>query len=153
VRFLQGVLALTETAADQGGWRCVPSLYHAPEVWPEQPVIDTDGHETWLADTRGHEVIYVPAAAGDLIVWDSHLPHGNSKNLADPPRLAFYVSMRPADDSHEEGRRASVKSWQSGRCVPWWCGRSGYDRVEPWPPAELTPVGRRLLGIDPWPEW
>jgi hypothetical protein len=105
VRFLQGVLALTETAADQGGWRCVPSLYHAPEVWPEQPVIDADGHETWLVDTRGHEVIYVPAAAGDVIVWDSHLPHGNSKNLADRPRLAFYVSMRPADDSHEEGRR------------------------------------------------
>jgi hypothetical protein len=29
VRFLQGVLALTDTAVDQGGWRCVSTLYHA----------------------------------------------------------------------------------------------------------------------------
>jgi hypothetical protein len=152
VRMLQGVLALTDTAADQGGWRCVPTLYHAPEEWPETPVIDADGDETWLADASGREIVYVPAAAGDLIVWDSHLPHGNSKNLADRPRLAFYISMFPADDSSERERRASVESWQTGRCVPWWRSRPGYERVEPWPPAKLTPLGRRLLGIDAWPE-
>jgi Phytanoyl-CoA dioxygenase (PhyH) len=122
-----------------------------PEEWPETPVIDADGDETWPANASGREIVYVPAAAGDLIVWDSHLPHGNSKNLADRPRLAFYVSMFPADDSHERGRLESVESWRTGRCVPWWRGRPGYDRAEPWPPAKLTPLGRRLLGIDRWP--
>jgi hypothetical protein len=115
VRFLQGVLAFagsqrcrirklvrspgysakvvpieqaasTDTAVDQGGWRCVPTLYHAREEWPETPVIDADGDEAWPADASGREIVYVPAAAGDLIVWDWHLPYGNSKNLADRPR-------------------------------------------------------------------
>jgi Phytanoyl-CoA dioxygenase (PhyH) len=152
VRFLQGVLALTDTAVDQGGWRCIPSLYHAPEKWPEQAVIDADGDEGWPADASGREIVYVPAATGDLIIWDSHLPHGNSKNLAARPRLAFYVSMFPTDDRHERERLESVESWRTGRCVSWWRGRPGYDRVEPWRPAKLTPLGRRLLGIDPWPK-
>jgi hypothetical protein len=105
----------------------------------------------WPAASSGREIVYVPAAAGDLIVWDSHLPHGNSKNLASRPRLAFYISMFPADGSSERERRASVESWRTARCVPWWRGRPRYDRVKPWPPAKLTLLGRRLLGIDPWP--
>ena len=90
----------------------------------------------------------MPARAGDLIIWDSRLAHGNSKNLSPRPRIAFYVMMGPAD---EGSRQAAVESWRTGRCVPWWRGRPGYDRVEPWPPASLTELGRRLLGLDEWP--
>jgi Phytanoyl-CoA dioxygenase (PhyH) len=142
--FLQGVLALADTAADQGGFRCVPSLWQDRGAWPRQPV----GAEEWLAITGGREIVHVEARAGDLIVWDSRLPHGNSKNRSGRPRVAFYISMGPVGD--EPFRQANVESWRTGRCVPWWRDRPGYDRTEPWPPARLTETGRKLLGLDDW---
>ena len=148
--YIQGMLALTDTAADQGGFRCVPSLYRNRDAWPKAPTRDADGDETWEADASGREIVHVPAAAGDLIVWNSRLPHGNSKNLSDLPRLAFYISMNPAADPGF--LQAGIDSWRTGRCVPWWRTRPGYDRIEPWPPAQLTELGRRLLGLEPWRE-
>jgi hypothetical protein len=147
-RMFQGVLALTDTAINQGGFRCVPSLYRHRDAWPTKPNINTDGEENWLADTTGREIIHVPAQTGDLIVWDSRLPHDNSKNTSSTPRVAFYLMMGPAD---ERLRQIAVESWRSGRCVPWWRSRYGYDRIEPWPPACLTQLGRRLLGLETWP--
>jgi hypothetical protein len=79
-RMYQGVLALTDTAIDQGGFCCIPSLYRDREAWPKQAIIDADGEEEWLADTTGREIAHVPAQAGDVIVWDSRLAHSNSKN-------------------------------------------------------------------------
>ena len=146
-RMFQGVLALTDTAVDQGGFRCVPSLFHDRNAWPRRPSVDAEGYESWLADIDGREIVHVPARAGDLIVWDSRLAHGNSKNMSTKPRIAFYVMMGPAE---EASRQIAVDSWRTGRCVPWWRDRPGYDRSEPWPPATLTPLGRRLLGLDPW---
>jgi hypothetical protein len=151
-RMFQGVLALTDTAIDQGGFRCVPSLYRDRDAWPRKPIIDAEGEENWLADTRGREIVYVPAQAGDLIVWDSLLAHGNSKNLSCRPRIAFYVLMARADHTDERLRQAQIQSWRTGQCVPWWRNRPGYERVEPWPPAKLTELGRRLLGLERWPK-
>lgn len=147
-RFRQGVLALTDTDADQGGFRCVPSLLNDRDAWPKKPIVDANGEEDWLAETDGRAILHIPAGTGDLIVWDSLLPHGNSKNLSAKPRLAFYVLMGPT--GHESLRQANVQSWGSGRCVPWWRERPGYDRTEPWPPARLTELGRKLLGLDDW---
>jgi hypothetical protein len=146
-QMFQGVLALTDTAVGQGGFCCVPSLYRNFEAWPRNPVIDPDWGEDWLADTTGRKIIHVPANAGDLIVWDSRLAHSNSKNRSSRPRIAFYVLMNHADDRL---RQAAVESWRTGRCVPWWRSRPGYDRIEPWPPAVLTELGRKLLGLDSW---
>ena len=85
--------------------------------------------------------------AGDLIVWDSRLPHGNSKNLSHRPRIAFYLQMFPTYAAYPG---IATESWRTGRCIPNWRTRPGYDRVEPWPPAKLSPLGRRLIGLDPW---
>ena len=85
---------------------------------------------------------------GDLIVWDWRLPHSNSKNLSTRPRVAFYVAMYP--NTNIALRDAAIESWRSGRCVPWWRNRWGYDRIEPWPPARLSDLGRRLIGLDAW---
>jgi hypothetical protein len=148
IRMFQGVLALTDTVANQGGFRCVPSLYHDRAAWAREPFINRKGHENWLAKTDGREIVHVAAQAGDLIVWDSRLPHGNSKNRSSEPRLAFYVMMFPADEAI---RQIQIESWRTGRCVPWWRSRPGYDRIEPWPPARLTKLGRRLLGLQDWP--
>ena len=43
------------------------------------------------------------------MIWHSHLPHGNTRNSADTPRLAQYITMFPGPASAAEagGRYAS----------------------------------------------
>jgi Phytanoyl-CoA dioxygenase (PhyH) len=139
---IQGVLALTDTARGQGGFRCVPSLLHEPDAWPRQPMTRPWGDE-WQPDVARREILEVPAAQGDLIVWNSRLPHANSRNDSSRPRIAFYVQMFPADG--EEERRTRLACYRDGTCHPVWRERPGADRREPWPPATLTDLGNRLL--------
>ena len=98
--------------------------------------------------------IEVEADAGDFIVWHSALPHGNSRNLSGKPRLAQYVRMFPAEPSNEELREQRIASWrdsahpafQNPRAFP----GDPRGKEAATPPAELTPLGRRLLGLDNW---
>jgi len=106
------------------------------------------GEENWLATPSDDEIVMVPALTGDLIIWRSRLPHGNSKNRSCLPRLAFYVTMNPVGG--DAYRRELIESWRTGRCVSWWRDRPGYDRTEPWPPANLSTLGRRLIGLENW---
>lgn len=65
----QGVVALTDTAANHRGFRCVPSLYQERDTWSRAPRPDQDAAKNWLADNlEGREIVHVSARAGDLIV-------------------------------------------------------------------------------------
>jgi hypothetical protein len=127
---------LTLTGPRPTGVRCVPSLFHDRSSWPKVPVIDTDGDENWLAEVTGRDIAFIPAKAGDLIVWDWRLPHSNSKTLSTRPRLAL--------------RDTAIESWRGSRCVPWWWRHRGYDRIEPRPSARLSELDRRLIGLHAW---
>jgi ectoine hydroxylase-related dioxygenase (phytanoyl-CoA dioxygenase family) len=43
------------------------------------------------------QILDVAGSAGDLVIWDSFLPHGNGLNTngAGQPRLCQYVNMWP----------------------------------------------------------
>ena len=141
-RLLQGVVALTDTPAGAGGFCCVPELFRDRAGW----LARHPDAAAWDIDLEGHDPTPVPAQAGDLIVFDARLPHGNEANGAATPRLAQYVTMREPDawGGSAEGR---VELYEAGRSV-----FGDYEGiVEPWPPATLTPLGRRLLGLDAWP--
>lgn len=126
----------------------MPSMFRDHAAWPKKRSVNKDGDENWFAPVSRREIVHVSARAGDLIIWDSRLPHGNSKNLSRAPRLAFYVMMGP--NPSDEERNVAIESWRTGRCVPWWRNRPGYDRIESWPSANLTPLGRRLIGLERW---
>jgi ectoine hydroxylase-related dioxygenase (phytanoyl-CoA dioxygenase family) len=55
--------------------------------------------------------VNVSAQTGDLIVWDSRLPHANSKNASSEPRIAFYLMMATTEEAL---RWANVASWVPG---------------------------------------
>ncbi len=148
-RWVQGVVALTDTEVGQGGWRCIPSLFHERDAWPSEPIVRPWGEE-WRPDVSGRDELELPGRAGDLIVWDSRLPHANSRNVSKRPRLAFYIQMFPPQDDEE--RDVRIGCWRQGLCHPVWRWRPGAERAEPWPPAELSRLGRRLLGLERWPE-
>jgi hypothetical protein len=159
---LQGVLYLADTSADHGGFQCVPSIYRRIEDWldsqPEEELRHSDllGPEEDLSSSKlsDDDIETVPGEAGDLVVWDRLLPHGNGVNRTDEPRFAQYVTMEPARFGDRERRTQRVESWREQR--PYFEHQTPDPRDwerEHCQRADLSPLGRKLLGLDPWTGW
>jgi hypothetical protein len=144
---VQGVLNLTDTSAEMGGFQCVPQLYRDFDEWVKKQPADRDPYRP---DLTGYEVVPVPAKAGDLIIWNRLLAHGNGKNMSDRPRLAQYITMFP--EGGEEARQDRIYRWRE-RLAPagkWVLGDPEEREHKYGKTAQLTPLGRRLLGLDCW---
>jgi hypothetical protein len=150
---VQGVLALTDTPAGMGGFQCVPGFHRVLAEWIKQQPPDRNPSVPDLSLLpAGYEVTPVPMRAGDLVIWDRLLAHGNGRNEGDRPRLAQYITMYPASDE-EEQREERIRCWRERRAPSYWdrdIPEPYRDREKQNPPAELTPLGRKLLGLDHW---
>ena len=104
---VQGVLCLSDTESDQGGFQCVPGFHRRLEEWSSTQPQDRPPSRP---DTTGMHIVDVPASAGDLIIWHSALPHGNSRNRTDRPRLCQYITMSPAPTEHQAGALPLVRT-------------------------------------------
>lgn len=146
---VQGVLSLVDVTEEQGGLQVVPGFHNIIEEWLETQPADRD---PWHPDITGFELKHLATKAGDLVIWHSLLPHGTGRNTSDRPRIAQYITMSPAKEDDEALRQERVTQWEQHRAPG--------NRVFPgdarqWEeqhgvPAELTPLGRKLLGADPW---
>jgi ectoine hydroxylase-related dioxygenase (phytanoyl-CoA dioxygenase family) len=149
---VQGVLNLTDTGPDQGGFQCVPGIHARLEEFVKSQPADRDPRRP---DLTGLDIVPVPAKAGDLVVWHRGLLHGNGLNRSDRPRLAQYITMSPVNperEGFEEHRRQRIKMWRErlGPAGPAFPGDPRNIERERYQTAELTPLGRKLLGLDLW---
>ena len=152
---LQGVLALEDTTEDMGGFQCIPGFHKDLEKWIAAQPPDRNPQVPDLDRLPpGMRVTPIPARAGDLIIWNSRLAHGNGQNQSDRPRFAQYIAMRPAPEGAqaEAERRERIRTWEN--CLPpdegWATGDGrGWEQRHSGR-ADLTALGRRLLGLDPW---
>jgi len=147
---VQGVLALADqTDEDMGGFQCVPELYRTYDTWKLTQPEDRDHYKP---DTTVFDIIKVKMEAGDLLIFNSLEPHGIRANRsADKVRIAQYIAMMPAQEDNEELRQWRINSWQSREAM------TGYafpgdplEREKKNPVAVLSPLGRKLLGLDRW---
>jgi hypothetical protein len=107
---LQGVLYLADTAANQGGFQCVPSIFrNLEEFLKSQP----DDRNPRISNIEGYEIMHFPGEAGDLLIWDVLLPDGNGENLSNEIRFAQYITMYPALKDNIEQREARIDAWQN----------------------------------------
>ena len=90
---IQGILYLTDTAADQGAFQCVPGFHHRLESWLAQLPEGVNPRDHALMKTL--PAIPIPGRAGDLVIWHHALPHGASPNRSARPRVAQYLTLRP----------------------------------------------------------
>ncbi|RKN70150.1 phytanoyl-CoA dioxygenase family protein [Paenibacillus ginsengarvi] len=143
---VQGVLYLADTADNQGGFQCVPSLYRDFENWIKTQPADRNPTKP---DITGHEIVPIAGEAGDLLIWDVLLAHGNGQNYTAKPRFAQYITMFPAAPGVR--RDDAVESWRN-RTGPasFPADERGWERRPGTGPAQLTELGRKLLGLDPW---
>jgi len=148
---VQGLVALNDqTDPNVGGFQCIPELYREYETWKQSQPEDRD---RFKPDTSGFELAKIKLEEGDLLIFNSKLPHGIRPNTSrDKVRMAQYISMMPAENDNEELKNWRISSWKNriapdGYAFPgdprnW--EQSKYER------ASLSPLGRKLLGLDHW---
>ena len=150
---VQGVLALNDqTDPGMGGFQCIPWLYRNYHEWKKTQPNDRDYFKPDISGLEEH-LVKVPLEAGDLLIFNSQLPHGIRPNRSgDQVRIAQYISMMPADEDNEPLRNWRIHSWRhriapEGYAFPgdprnWEQTRQGR--------AELSELGERLLGVKRW---
>jgi ectoine hydroxylase-related dioxygenase (phytanoyl-CoA dioxygenase family) len=150
---VQGVLALADqTDENMGGFQCIPWLFQHYDTWKLTQPKDRDRFQP---DISGMEdkIVKVRLEAGDLLIFNSSLPHGIRPNHSkDKVRIAQYISMMPAQEADETLRQWRINSWKH-RIAPEGYAFPGDPRnweQTKYQTAELTPLGKRLLGLDLW---
>ena len=157
---VQGVLALADTSEEMGGFRCVPGFHTHERInaWkeslPEDKILKNPDLSTL---PEGFHVQAIPMKTGDLVIWNNLLLHGNGRNEGTQPRWAQYITMHLAptarDEKAEAARHDRIACWRERRPPRWFAEQvpdAFKDREQRLPPAELSPLGRKLLGLDWW---
>ncbi len=93
---VQGILYLSDVAADQGAFTCVPGFHRKIDSWLESLPAGSD--------PRAHDfsasAVPIAGLAGDLVIWHHALPHGSSPNRTERPRIVQYLQYRPSHWGH-----------------------------------------------------
>ena len=147
---VQGVLYLADTDESMGGFRCIPGFHRGLDKWIATQPADRNVRQPDMTNLTS---VPIPGKACDLVIWNRYLAHGNGHNLSNKPRLAQFITMSRAQEDNEELRQKRVDAWENRTTVPGLTYFFGDHRRWEWfntETAELTPLGRKLLGADPW---
>ena len=95
----QGILYLTDTAANQGALTIVPGFHKNIENWLQELPENVNPREVDLSSLGPKPIA---ANAGDFIIWNHKLPHGSSPNRAALPRIVQYINWYAAFDNVQD---------------------------------------------------
>ncbi len=150
---VQGVIALADqTDPNMGGFQCIPWLFRNYDTWKHNQPADRNRFQPDISGLEDH-LVKVPLEAGDLLIFNSSLPHGIRPNhSSDKVRIAQYVSMMPAQEDDASLKAWRINSWKNriapeGYAFPGDPRNWEQDRYET---AALSELGERLLGMRNW---
>lgn len=148
---VQGVLALADQDDENmGGFQCIPELFRTYDTWK---LTQPEDRNHFQPDTTGFDLVKVKMRAGDLLIFNSSQPHGIRPNCSqDKVRMAQYIAMMPAQEDDEALRQWRIHSWKE-RQAPEGYAFPGDPRnweKTKYETAELSELGRKLLGLDKW---
>ena len=152
---VQGVLALADQMDENmGGFQCIPELFRTYDTWK---LTQPEDRNRFKPDTTGFEDKFHKAKmeAGDLLIFNSSEPHGiRPNNSTDLVRIAQYISMMPAEEDNDALRDWRVNSWKN-RIAPEGYAFPGDPRnweQTKYGTAELNDLGKKLLGLEKYPQ-
>ena len=143
----QGLVYLRDTADDQGAFCCAPEVYADLPDWVRGRGV-AEAREA--VNASGTPIRRIGGRAGSMVIWHRQMPHSSARNDGALPRWVQYVTMDVAGSREERLER--VRLFEEKR-PPEWAVRQevpGQLIPEPGPPTELTPLGRRLVGVEAW---
>jgi len=148
---VQGVLALSDqTDENVGGFQCIPELYRNYDTWK---LTQPEDRDHFKPDVSGFEIVKVKLNPGDLLIFNSLQPHGIRANTSgNKVRLAQYISMMPAEEENEALRQWRIESWMERKAPEGYAfpgDPRGWEKTK-YAAAALSPLGRKLLGLDNW---
>ena len=150
---VQGVIALSDqTDLDMGGFQCIPWLFQNYDTWKLTQAQDRNHFQP---DITGLEdkIEKVAMEAGDLLIFNSLLPHGIRPNRSNNKvRIAQYISMMPAEEDNAALKAWRMNSWKN-RVAPEGYAFPGDPRKweqTKYSTAALSPLGEKLLGLNSW---
>jgi hypothetical protein len=148
---VQGVLALADQDDENmGGFQCIPELYRTYDTWK---LTQPEDRDHFKPDVKGFEKVKVKMKKGDLLIFNSLLAHGIRPNMSgNKVRIAQYISMMPAQEDNEALRQWRINSWRD-RIAPEGYAFPGDPREwekTKYQTAELTELGKKLLGLERW---
>lgn len=150
---VQGVIALSDqTDLDMGGFQCIPWLFQNYDTWKLTQAQDRNHFQP---DITGLEdkIEKVAMEAGDLLIFNSLLPHGIRPNRSNNKvRIAQYISMMPAEEDNAALKAWRMNSWKN-RVAPEGYAFPGDPRKweqTKYSTAALSPLGEKLLGLKSW---
>ena len=150
---VQGVLALDDqTDLNMGGFQCIPWLYKNYDIWKKSQPENRDRFKPDISGLKD-KIVKVPLEAGDLLIFNSTLPHGiRPNNSKDKVRIAQYISMMPAQEDDKDLVSWRINSWKN-RVAPQGYAFPGDPRnweQTKYKTANLTELGKKILGLDKW---
>ncbi|MEV5674926.1 MULTISPECIES: phytanoyl-CoA dioxygenase family protein [unclassified Streptomyces] len=150
---VQGIIALSDTQPDEGGFQCSPELFRRFEQWKAVQPEDRDPIRP-AADRNEFPVVRPALKAGDLLIWNGLLAHGVARNTSEQGvRAVQYLSMMPALESDRELTRSRVDSWRHLSTPDWnrtLVGDATKHESLRYGTAELNDLGAKLLGLESW---
>jgi len=174
-RSFQGWLALSPQGPGDGGLEVVPMVAEAAAYVLLRPFRDdvpahqfcgvgdggaAAGGDTLEISSRWHGPLLrgkIPVGqvdAGDSVWWHPDLIHGvEAEHKGDGPSNVLYVPAAPLCPQNARYLAKQREAFLSGGAPPDFPDL-GLERgsARRAPPALLTPLGRRQMGIDPFPE-
>ena len=150
---VQGVLALADqTDLEMGGFQCIPWLYKNYDTWKLSQPEDRNKFQPDISGLED-EIVKVSLEAGDLLIFNSTLPHGiRPNNSKDKVRIAQYISMMPAQEDDTDLVNWRINSWKN-RIAPEGYAFPGDPRnweQEKYQTAKLSKLGKKILGLEKW---
>ncbi|MDA1074137.1 MAG: phytanoyl-CoA dioxygenase family protein [Proteobacteria bacterium] len=145
---IQGLVYLTDTAADQGAFCCVPGAFRSLSEFLLNQT--EDALSRLRPDLGDHVVEAIAAPAGSLVLWHRKMPHSSAENLTAEPRFTQYVAMDLQGD--ENARQHRIELFSQKRPPAWAVRQNVPDQQIPetGPEIVLTELGRKLVGVDRW---
>jgi hypothetical protein len=150
---VQGIIALTDTEPECGGFQCAPGLFREFDRWKLTQPADRDPVRPRI-DRSEFPVVQPELKAGDLLMWNGSLAHGVAANTSeDGVRAVQYLAMMPALESHDELKRSRIDSWRHLTTPTWHATLVGdpdkHESLRYGIPT-LNDLGERLLGARSW---
>ncbi|KAL6041506.1 Phytanoyl-CoA dioxygenase [Balamuthia mandrillaris] len=136
---VQGLIALADSKVEDGGFLTVPGFHKFTKEWAEKhPKTSSKGFIMVPSDDPLIQHVFkVSMRRGSLVIWSSAMPHCNYPNDSDKFRFCQYLKMFPAD----------VMPYPESEL-----GKARAEAVRLRLPNEFvpSPLGRKMLGLEPW---